>query len=127
MINVRSGKALSSVTMLSCTSIVITIAFYFVNLWLFSSNEPPSPTDAFFVEGILFILIGLLFLFGRRGINLWTLKAAILSASAVYDEDTVSPDEIMMEEKWKQVGFARLAVLLILTGFLMILAYFLTL
>lgn len=129
MIDVKSGKVLSALTMFSCISIIITIAFYFVNVWLFSSREYFSPTDAFFIEGMLFLIIGFLLLLGRGGINLWSLKAAILSAlaEAVYDENTVGPDEIMRKDRWKALGFTRLALILILTGVFMILLYFATL
>jgi len=129
MIDVNSRKVLSAVTMFSCISVIITVAFYFVNVWLFSSMEYFSPTDAFFIEGMLFLIIGFLLLLGRGGINLWSLKAAILSAlaEAVYNENTVGPDEIMRKDRWKSLGFTRLALVLILTGVLMILLYFITL
>lgn len=129
MINVKSGNVLLGLAMFSCISITITIVFYFINVWLFSSSEYVSPTDAYFVEGMLFVIFGLLLLLGRGGINLWSLKAAVLSAlaKAVYNEDAVGPDEIMRKDRWKSVGFTRLALVLILTGVFMILVYFLTL
>lgn len=129
MINVKSGKVLLAISMFSCISIIITLAFYFINVWFFSSMEYFSPTDAFFIEGILFLIIGFLLLLGRGGINLWSVKAAILSAlaEAVYDENTVGPGEIMRKDRWKPEGFTRLALILILTGVLMILVYFLVL
>jgi len=129
MIDVKSREVLSALTMFSCISIIITIAFYFVNVWLFSSMKYFPPTDAFFIEGMLFLIISFLLLLGRGGINLWNLKAAILSAlaEAVYDENTVGPDEIMRKDRWKSLGFTRLASILILTGVFMTLLYFLTL
>lgn len=129
MINVKNGNVLLGLAAFSCISIIITIVFYFVNVWLFSSSEYVSPTDAYFVEGMLFVIFGLLLLLGRGGINLWSLKAAVLCAlaEAVYNEDTVGPSEIMRKDRWKSVGFTRLALVLILTGVFMILVYFLTL
>ena len=118
-----------NVVMLSSISLLITMATYFVNTWLFSSSEYFSPTDAFFIEGIIFLISGFLLLLGRGGINLWSQKAAILSAlaGAVYDEDTVGPEEIFRRDKWKPKGFIRIALILILAGVFMILIYFLTL
>ena len=125
----KSRNILVSIMMFSSISLLITIATYFLNIWLFSSSEPFSPTDAFFLEGIIFLISGLLLLLGRGGINLWSQKAAILSAlaEAVYGEDTVGPDEMFRRDRWKPKGFIRLALILILAGVFMILIYFLTL
>jgi len=109
--------------------VLIAIATYFVNVLLFSSSRYFSPTDAFFVEGIIFLMSGLLLLLGRGGINLWSLKAAILSAlaEAIFKEDTDGPSETFRKDKWKPKGFVRVALILISTGFFMILLYFTTL
>lgn len=125
----KSRNVLLGLAMFPGISITVTIVFYFVNVWLFSSGEYFSPTDAFFVEGMLFVIFGLLLLLGRGGINLWSLKAAVLSAlaEAVYNEDTVGPSEIMRKDRWKSRGFTRLALVLILTGVFMIIVYFVTL
>jgi len=110
-------------------SLLITVAAYFVNTWLFSSSEYFSPTDIFFVEGILFLIAGFLLLLGRGGINLWSQKAAILSAlaEAVYGGDTVGPAETLRKDMWRSKGFVRIALILMLTGVFMILIYCLTL
>jgi len=125
----KSGKVLLNLLMLSFVSIIITVGFYFVNVWLFSTNRFFSPTDAFFIEGLLFLIVGFSLLIGRGGINLWSQKAAILSAiaGAVYDKDTVGPNEIFRRDRWKPEGFTRLALILIITGAFMVLLYFLTL
>ncbi len=125
----KSRNVLLGLAMFSCISIIVTVIFYFVNVWLLSSKEYFSPTDAFFVEGMMFVIFGLLLLLGRGGINLWSLKAAVLSAlaEAVYNEDTVGPSEIMRKDRWKSRGFTRLALVLILTGVFMIIVYFVTL
>jgi len=129
VISMKSGKVLLNLLMLSFVSIIITVGFYFVNVWLFSTNRFFSSTDAFFIEGLLFLIFGFLFLIGRGGINFWSLKAAILSAlaGAVYDKDTVGPNEILRRDRWKPDGFPRLALILIITGVFMVLLYFLTL
>jgi len=125
----KSGKVLLNLLMLSFVSIIITVGFYFVNVWLFSTNRFFSSTDAFFIEGLLFLIVGFSLLIGRGGINLWSQKAAILSAiaGAVYDKDTVGPNEIFRRDRWKPEGFTRLALILIITGAFMVLLYFLTL
>lgn len=124
----KNRNILLNVVMLSSISVSITIATYFVNIWLFSSSEYLSPTDAFFLEGIVFLLSGLLLLLGRGGINLWSRRAAILSAlaEAIYDADTVGPDEMFRRDRWKPKGFVRIALILILAGVFMVLIYFLT-
>ena len=121
--------------MFSSISVLITIATYFFNIWLFSSSEYLrehahfSPTGAFFLEGIIFLISGILLLLGRGGINLWSQRAAILSAlaEAVYNEDTVGPAETFRKDRWKPKGFIRIALILVLAGVFMILIYFLTL
>ena len=125
----KNGNILLNVVILSSISLLITIATYLVNIWLFSSYEYFSPTDAFFIEGLIFLVFGILLLLGRGGINLWSQRAAILSAlaGAVYDEDTVGPAEIYRRDKWKPKGFIRIALILIFAGVSMILVYFLTL
>ena len=124
----KNGNMLLNVVILSSISVLITIVTYFANIWLFSSYEYFSPTDAFFVEGLIFLLSGILLLLGRGGINLWSQRAAILSAlaGAVFDEDTVGPSEIYRRDKWKPKGFIRIALILIFAGVFMIMVYFLT-
>ena len=106
--------------------IIIAIA-YFVNIWLFSNVKYITPLEAFFVEGVFLLIFGILLLLGRGGINVWTLKAAILAAAAeaVYGQDTVGPNEAMRRDRWKPQGYTRFALLLLITGFLMLAAYFL--
>jgi hypothetical protein len=50
----------------------------------------------------------------------------VAAASAVLGADTVGPAEIMRRDSWKSKGFIRTGVVLVLTGILMIAAYFLT-
>ena len=110
-------------------SLSIVVVVYFVNGLFLSSNEIISPTDALFVEGIIFLLIGFLLLLGRGGINLWSQSAAILSATAeaVYGSETVGPNEIMRKDVWKSKGFIRAGLILVIAGVFMLVVYFLTL
>jgi len=125
---VKLGKALLTLAVFSCISMIITVVFYFVNVQLFTTPML-SPVDAMFIEGILFLIIGFLFLLGRGGINVWSQRAAILSAltEALSGKDMLGPDETLEKDRWKPKGFTRLALVLILTGVFMILAYFVTL
>jgi hypothetical protein len=68
-----------------------------------------------------------MFLLGRGGLNLWSVRAAILAAtaSAVSDSDTVGPEEIMRRDAWRARGFARFGLILVLAGVFMLAAYFL--
>ncbi|TET62526.1 hypothetical protein E3J49_08020 [Candidatus Bathyarchaeota archaeon] len=124
----KLGKALLNLAVFSCISMIITVVFYFVNVQLFTTPML-SPVDAMFIEGILFLIIGFLFLLGRGGINVWSQRAAILSAltEALSGKDMLGPDETLEKDRWKPKGFTRLALVLILTGVFMILAYFITL
>jgi len=110
-------------------SSLIVVIVYSLNVLLLSSNKVVSPTDALFIEGVGFLLIGSLLLLGRGGINLWSKKAAILSATAeaVSGADTVGPAETMRKDAWKSKGFVRAGLILVLTGVFMFAVYFLTL
>lgn len=110
-------------------SLLVLAATYLVDLWLLPSNTGLSPTDALFVEGIMFLILGLLLLLGRGGINRVSISAAILAseAEAIYGRDIVGPNEILRQDAWKARGFTRTALVLIFSGLLMILAYFLSL
>lgn len=88
-----------------------------------------TSTEALFVEGIALLLMGLLLLIGRGGLNLSTVKAAILSASAeaVFGTEGVGPAEEMRIDSWKSKGFITAGLVLIMTGLFMLAMYFLTL
>jgi hypothetical protein len=125
----KLGSILLNLAAFSSVSALITVGIYLFNVWLLSSNERFSPTNALFFEGMLFIIVGLLLLLGRGGINLWSQKAAILSAlaGAVYNKDTVGPSEELRKDRWSPEGFTRLALVLMIAGTFMILTYFMTL
>jgi hypothetical protein len=110
---------------------VVTITLYAVNLTLFSTTQYVKPADAFFLEGILFIILGVLFFLGSGGINRWSLQAAILGAAAdgVYGRGKggVGPAELFRRDSWKSRGFPRIGLLLLLTGFVMLVIYFVSL
>lgn len=123
--NVR--QIASGLPFLVGVAVIIIVVAYFVNIWLFSNMRYITPHEAFFVEGVFLLIFGVLFLLGRGGINVSTLKAAILAAAAeaTYGHDTVGPNEAMRRDRWKPQGYTRFALLLLITGFLMLAAYFL--
>jgi len=73
-------------------------------------------------------MVGLLFLVGKGGINRASLSAAMIvaKAEAIYGSDIMGPNEILRQDAWKARGFTRTALILIFSGTLMILVYFVT-
>ena len=120
-------KIASGLLFLVGIAVIIMAVAYFVNIWLFSNFRYITPHEGFFVEGVFLLIFGILLLLGRGGINVWTLKAAILAAAAeaVYGHDTVGPNEAMRRDRWKPQGYTRFALLLLMTGLLMLATYFL--
>jgi hypothetical protein len=120
---------LFNLAVLIVTPAMLTVIMYVANLTLFSRNEYVSPADAFFVEGILFIILGTLLLLGSGGINRSSFQAAILGAAAdgVYGKGGVGPSELFRRDSWKARGFPRIGFLLILTGLIMLIIYFVSL
>ncbi len=110
-------------------SLMLTAIVYFINYTLLFSTAYVSSTDMLFVEGILFIILGILLILGSGGINLWSVKAAILGAAteAVYGEGGVTPSELFKRDSWKAKGFPRLGLVLLMAGLFMLVIYFISL
>jgi uncharacterized membrane protein HdeD (DUF308 family) len=109
--------------------VLLTTVCYLVNIRLFSANKSVSPKEPLLIEGIMSLILGILFLLGRGGINRNSAAAALISAvaGALSGRDTVGPDEQFERDAWRPKGFPKLALVLIISGFLMIVVYFLTL
>lgn len=124
----KKTNLLNLAVLLIICAILMTI-MYVVNLTLFSTSQYVSPTDVFFVEGIMFIIFGILFLLGSGGINRASLRGAILGATAeaVYGKGGVGPSELFRRDSWRARGFPRIGFLLLLTGFFMLIIYFVSL
>jgi len=122
-------RVLLNVTLLISTSLVLAVATYIVNHWLFASFKPISPTDALFLEGIIFIILGALFFLGSGGINRASRGAALLAATAeaIYGEEVVGQAEIFRKDAWKPKGFIRLGLILVITGTILLIMYFVSL
>ncbi|MEM2105388.1 MAG: DUF308 domain-containing protein [Candidatus Bathyarchaeia archaeon] len=117
--------ALRNILPLIGISLIVACATYIINLWIFSSNSRFSPTEASFVEGILYIIIGVLFLLGSGGISLTSQRAAALaSAASALGKDVIGPSEIFRRDAWKPKGFTRLGLILIMAGIILLIFYF---
>ena len=122
-------KTLQNIILLITASLVLAYATYYVDLWLFSSYPRLSPRDAAFLEGIAFIFLGALFFLGSGGISRGSQKAALLAAAAeaITGTETVGPSEIFRRDAWKPKGFIRLGLILIITGIILLIIYFVSL
>jgi len=108
-------NALRNVTLLTSASVVLAFATYIANLWLFSSHRHFSPADASFSEGIVLIILGVLFLLGSGGITHGSQKAAILASVAdALGKEVIGPSEIFRRDAWKPKGYTRLGLILII-------------
>lgn len=118
-------STLQKIAQLIGISSVFACIIYIFNLWFFSSKPLISPTDASFLEGLVFIMIGVLFCLGSGGISRNTQSAARLAAAAsALGGDVIGPSEIFRRDAWKPKGFVRLGLILILTGIILIIIYF---
>jgi hypothetical protein len=115
--------------MLLLVSLSIAMLTYAVDLWLvtgFLARASLSPKDGLFFEGLICVILGALLIIGSGGINLWTVKAAILqSAADAITGESGEPSKIFRRDAWKPDGFIRLALVLIFSGVIMILLYLL--
>jgi len=119
---------LLNVAVYSGVSLLVLVAVYLVDLWFLSSYLQLSALETLSMEGVMLIILGLLFLVGTGGINLGSLSAAMISAKAkaIFRGDIAGPDEVLRRDTWKAKGFTRTALTLLFSGVLMILVYFLT-
>jgi hypothetical protein len=124
-VNIRT--ILLNVAAYSGISLLVLVAVYLVDVGFLSSYLRLSPLDTMSMEGVIFIILGLLFLLGRGGISRGSLSAAILSAKAkaIFEQDMPGPNEILRREAWRAQGFIRTALILVFSGALMIVVYFL--
>jgi len=120
---------LLNVAVYSSVSLLVLGTVYLGDLLFLSSYLQLSALETLSMEGVMFIILGLLFLVGKGGINLGSLSAAMISAKAkaIFGGDIAGPNEVLRRDTWKAKGFTRTALVLLFSGLLMILVYFLTL
>ena len=118
--------------------IIVAMVIYSLNYWFwrrlpenYRALLSVTQNDLLLFEGIATILLGFLLLLGRGGIDLWSIRAAVLGAAAdaVYGRKgegrkAPSPNEVLREDVWKPSGFIRPGLVLICAGVILILLYF---
>jgi hypothetical protein len=121
-----SQTTVRNAILLIAISLVISIIVYFLDVWILSSNTPIPFKDALFFEGLLITLFGLITLLGSGGISRTSRAAAMLSsaAKAISDKDFIGPAEILERDAWRPKGFARMGLILLMTGIFLLVIYF---
>jgi len=120
--------SVENAVILISASLIVACAIYIVNLWFFSANQSVSPTDASFIEGMLLVVLGALVYLGSGGISRTSHRAAMLSAAAsAAGAEVIGPAEIFRKDAWKPKGFIRLGLILIMTGIILLIIYFVSL
>ena len=121
-----STSLMKQITILACTPFVVAVVFYFFDIQFFASQPYIKPADAAFLEGIFFVLSGLLIFISSGGISGNSLKAALLAsaAKAISDKEVIGPSEIYRRDTWKPKGYTRLGLVLNLTGLFLLIIYF---
>ena len=120
-----STSLMKQITILACTSLVVAVVFYFFDSQFFASQPYIKPADAAFLEGIFFVLSGLLIFIGSGGISGNSLKAALLASAAktISDKEVIGPSEIYRRDPWKPKDYTRLGPVLNLTGLFLLIIY----
>jgi len=117
-------NTLRNIALLVGISLILASVIHIFNLWLFSLKPLISPIDATFLEGIIFIGLGILFFIGSGGINPDTRKAAMLAALAdVLGKEVIGPSEVYKRDAWKPKGSIRLGLIFIITGITLVILY----
>jgi len=121
--------SLRTFALLLILSSAVACIVYGVDLWAitFFAYGPLSILlpDAAFLEGLLFLICGVLAVIGSGGISQSTRKAAMLAAAAsAMSKDVIGPSEVYRRDRWKPKGFTRLGLTLTITGIILIIVYF---
>jgi hypothetical protein len=110
-------------TFLLLVSFVLVCAVYIMDSWFFFSGQNRlRPDEILFTEGLISVMMGVLFLIGSGGLTAASQKAAMLAATAkAFDDDAIGPGEVYRRDSWKPKGFKRLALVFLVTGVALIL------
>jgi hypothetical protein len=125
-------ELLLNVAFLLCLPLVLVTVIYYANSYFLIDPENGAqrfrilPVDALFLEGILSIVLGILFLLGSGGLGIGSKAAATLAAAtdAITGKETIGPAELYRRSKWKPQGYLRFALVLIMTGLFLLIFYF---
>lgn len=127
-----------NIGLLFVASLLLTCITYMVDFQLFTSGfsignfhvgKIISPVDSMFLEGLLSIVVGVLFAIGSGGLTRSSTGGAMIAAaaSAFSGKDTIGPDEVYRRNRWKAKGYVRFGLVLILNGAFLLVIYFLSL
>jgi hypothetical protein len=107
------------------SSVVLVLAG--INFYILPHNAYVRVYDWFFFEGIFCLIFGVLFALGRGGIDRYTLGSATTRAAtdAIYGTD-YGVSTAFRKDKWKPKGFPKAALVLLVSGLIMLIIYFLT-
>lgn len=122
----KKNAFIATLLNLGAAAILVAVT-YLVNLWILSSLLHLPLMGLFFLEGVVALIAGTVLLLGRGGISISSSKAATLSAAAgaLYDRDTPSPSQIYKQDAWRARGFIRSGIVVITSGAIMVILYFL--
>jgi hypothetical protein len=121
-----NATVLRNISLLFAISVLLTLITCTLNFWLLSSDSRVTPTNVTFLEGVIFIILGILLFLGSGGINRASRQAALLvaAANAVAGEQVIGPSDIFRKDAWKPKGFTFWALVLIITGLILMGVYF---
>jgi hypothetical protein len=128
MVDMKPRGVLSNVILFLILPVLIVVLQYYANVTILSGNRYLSPTEVLFYEGILYVIVGLLFLMGMRNYNLRRAGEVVAIAKTFPSGDEyVGRSAFFRRYIWQVKGSTRLGLILIFSGLLMIAVYFLTL
>ena len=124
--------SLRNVALLVGASLALACAAYVFNVWFLSLQGNVNlnslvwgPPGASFLEGIFFLLSGVLLFIGSGGISPNTRRAAMLASVAnAMDEEVIGPSETYKRDAWKPKGLTRFGLTLIMAGIVLLIIYF---
>lgn len=112
--------------------VLITTTQYYANVLIvpfaLRLDISVSPTELLLYEGIIFLIVGFLTFLGTSGAGSEDAARIVVLAKTIFrNNKTVGPSRIFRDYIWNPKGYLRVALVLMITGVLMILTYFLTL
>jgi len=116
LLRAMKKSRLVTALLLTAVSLTATALTCVANFGLFISNPQFSQSEASFLEGIMLMIIGILFILGSGGLNLASKKAVELARA-------LGPSETFRRDRWKPKGFTRLGIVLVMTGIEMLLVF----
>jgi hypothetical protein len=108
--------------------IVVSFFWLLLNFFVLQPNAAVRAYDGVLFESIFCVILSILFALGRGGIDAYSLRSAATAAAtdAICGTNYEIP-KTFRKDKWKPQGFPRAALVLLVAGLVMLMAYFLTL